>query len=194
VTIVQALDQVMPEGSQVHLFGVKSGALAALAPYAHRIASSDSMAWDAQVRREMPTGRTQEIRARAMAAWHAKQTRSLHVLRQRPVVRQEQLFDSPERERTLLDIAQEATGAALADLHGSNDLSYLDVKWLAAHSAYVVEALIHNRGAGAFEQEQPADDFGLGIVYSAVRDALVDAGHLEVSNEECSDEQPAPAN
>jgi hypothetical protein len=43
--ILGALDRVLPPGVKVHLFGVKSAALAAIAQN-HRVHSSDSMAWD----------------------------------------------------------------------------------------------------------------------------------------------------
>jgi hypothetical protein len=177
LTIMRALDEVMPEGVAVHLFGVKSGALAALAPLANRVASIDSMSWDMQARRAMHTGRTQEMRAETMAAWHARQVQALHEVQQRPAPMLPVALAAHAAEP--LEIALNAAGASLAQLYESNDLSYLDVKTLTAQSAYVVEALIRNRGPLAFEDEEPQDDFELGIVYAAVRDALIACGHLE---------------
>lgn len=178
LTIVRALDAVMPQGVRLHLFGVKSGALAALAPLADRVAAIDSLAWDMQVRRSMPRGRTQEMRAGAMAAWHARQVQALH--QAQLVSGAQPAFAPVKRAKEPLEVALEATGAVLAELHESNDLSYLDVKCLATRDAYVVEALIRNEGPQAFSLEEPDDDFGLGAVYHAVRDALLTAGHLEL--------------
>lgn len=189
LAIVRALDQVMPAESQLHLFGVKSGALAALAPYSHRVASVDSMAWDAAVRRTMPTGRTQAIRAEAMAGWHARQVQLLHQVRQQPVGEQRTLLSDIERERSAQEVALEAAGQALGDLFGSNDLSYPDVRWLTLENGGLVDVLLRMHGVQAFEEEEPADDFGLGIVYTAVRDALIEVGHLH-PNEPLA---PAPA-
>jgi hypothetical protein len=68
IAIMGALDRVLPAGTVVHLFGAKGNALPALAAagLGHRVGSTDSMAWDASVRRAMPVGRTQVMRARAM--------------------------------------------------------------------------------------------------------------------------------
>lgn len=53
----------------------------------------------------------------------------------------------------------------------------------------LVDVLLRMHGVQAFEEEEPADDFGLGIVYTAVRDALIEVGHLH-PNEPLA---PAPA-
>lgn len=184
LSIVQALDEIMPQGVQLHLFGVKSGALAALAPLARRVASSDSMAWDYSLRRQMPTGRTQEARAEAMTTWHERQVQLVHAALREPRGDQRGLFPTHVRDRSQLEVALEAAGSALAQLHGSNDVSYLDAKWLTMHDAYIVEWVIHNRGVEGFCSEHPDHDYGLGVVYAAVRDALIEAGHLELSDED----------
>jgi hypothetical protein len=51
LSILAALDEVLPEDVGLHLFGVKGGAVPHLTPYLHRIASLDSMAWDFAARR-----------------------------------------------------------------------------------------------------------------------------------------------
>ena len=78
-------------------------------------------------------------------------------------------------------MAGQAVGAAFGDLHGSNDVGYLDAKRLAAHDVYVVTAMLRGQGVGALSEEEPEDDFGLGIVYERVRSALASAGYLAVT-------------
>lgn len=179
LAIVEALDRVLPEGTVCHLFGAKGSALPALeqAGLAHRVGSTDSMAWDMAVRRAMPVGRTQIMRARAMVDWHARETRQLRQGVQRPTVLP---CAATTRRKDVLEVATEAVGAAFGELHGSNDVEYLDAKRLAAHDVYVVMALLRAQGVAAFEEEEPEDDFGLGVVYERVRSALAEAGYLAV--------------
>jgi len=179
LAIVAALDEVLPPGTRLHLFGAKGSALPALAlaGFAHRIASTDSMAYDLAVRRASPVGRTQLMRARAMVEWHARETSQLRQPVTRPSV-------SPciasARPQDLLEVATEAVGKALGELHGSNDIEYGDAKRLLLHDMAIVTALIRNGGVNAFAEEEPEDDFGLGVVYEAVREALGQAGYLAV--------------
>ena len=84
------------------------------------------------------------------------------------------------RRKDALEVATEAVGAALGELHGSSDLGYLDAKQLVARDVYVVTALLRNQGVDAFSEEDPEDDFGLGMVFTRVREALIDAGYLRV--------------
>ena len=44
------------------------------------------MAWDASVRRAVPVGRTQFMRAQAMLDWHARETRRIHERMRRDAV------------------------------------------------------------------------------------------------------------
>lgn len=179
LAIVEALDRVLPPGTVCHLFGAKGSALPALAQagLAHRVGSTDSMAWDLSVRRAMPVGRTQIMRARAMVDWHTRETRQLREPARRPAVLS---CAASERRKDVLEVATEAVGAAYGELHGSNDVEYLDAKRLTAQDVYVVTALLRAQGVVAFEDEEPEDDFGLGVVYERVRCALVEAGYLAV--------------
>lgn len=74
--VIEALDPVLPSNVRMHLFGVKSAALARLATHP-RVHSVDSAAWDYSARRKRPTGRTQAFRAQEMEAWHARQQQLL---------------------------------------------------------------------------------------------------------------------
>jgi hypothetical protein len=179
LAIVEALDRVLPEGTVCHLFGAKGSALPALeqAGLAHRVGSTDSMAWDMAVRRAMPVGRTQIMRARAMVDWHARETRQLREGVQRPAVL---TCAASVRRKDAVEVATEAVGAAFGELHGSSDVDYLDAKQLLARDVYVVTALLRNGGVDAFSGEEPEDDFGLGMVFTRVREALIDAGYLRV--------------
>lgn len=178
VAIVTALDQVLPRHTRLHLFGVKSGALTALAPFAHRIASVDSMAWDAAVRREMPVGRTQEARAHYMAVWHRRQTEQVERVVPGSAGIQLCVLQAP-RATAAREVALEAAGRWWADLFGSNDLDYADVRWNTDQSAVLIGSVLDMHGVEAFADEEPDHDFGLGDVYAAVRDALLEDGHLK---------------
>lgn len=187
LAILEALDAVMPEGTTVHLFGVKSGGLRALKRFEHRIASADSMAWDAQVRREVPVGRTQEMRAAAMQGWFERQMQELLQLppeRARPL--QAALFAAAAREPGLEEIALNAVGDLLGGLHAGNDLEYLDCRHLGAQDAAMVGQLLKHYGAQAFEEEDPENDYGLGTTYAAVREALIECGALSQPDAEVS--------
>lgn len=172
--VLERLDTVLPEGTRCHLFGCKGSGLAALKPFwQRRVFSCDSLAWDYSVRRAQPTGRTQEMRAAAMVQWHDKL--------------QERLIDpQPRGAQGSLDlrrvdvfaVAGEAVGSAIADLYGSNDLEYMDCSALVSNDMAIVSCLLKSAGSAAFSAADPEEDFGLGIVYGAVRQALIDAGEL----------------
>lgn len=72
LAVLDALDAVLPAACKLHLFGVKGSALAVLGHH-RRVASVDSMAWDAAARRRHPTGRTMALRGQAMREWHDAQ-------------------------------------------------------------------------------------------------------------------------
>lgn len=180
LAIVEALDRVLPPDTVCHLFGAKGSALPALqqAGLGHRVGSTDSLAWDMSVRRAMPVGRTQIMRARAMVDWHARETRQLRAVGQRAAVLP---CSAAERRKDALEVATEAVGAAFGDLHGSQDIEYREAKHLLEHDVVVVTAVLRTQGVQGFEEEEPEDDFGLGIVYERVRLALIDAGYLAVT-------------
>src|SRR3546814_13549260 len=50
VAVVDHLDQILPRGKRLHLFGVKGEALPYLTGFAHRIASIDSQAYGVSAR------------------------------------------------------------------------------------------------------------------------------------------------
>lgn len=181
LTIVAELDRVLPSDTVLHLFGVKGGALPALAQsgLGHRIASCDSMAYDAGLRHALPVGRTQELRAQAMINWHAREIRRMHTTSRTscgvPSREPEQL---PAVAR-LLDMASTAVGQAYGDLVGSDDMDYRQAAHLTNYDAVVVRAVLAQHGPEAFAHEEPDNDYGLGLVYDAVRGALMAAGHLD---------------
>lgn len=72
LAIFDAIDELLPSHCRVHAFGVKSTALRLLWNHP-RFASSDSMAWDAGLRRAVPTGRTQELRTSFLLDWLSRQ-------------------------------------------------------------------------------------------------------------------------
>lgn len=82
------------------------------------------------------------------------------------------------QEKGLQEVAAEAVGKAFGALHSTDEISYRDAKHLLAHDTATVMALLRACGPGAFEEPEPADDFGLGVVYGTVREALLDEGYL----------------
>lgn len=181
LTIVAELDRVLPSNTVLHLFGVKGGALPALAEagLAHRIGSCDSMAYDAGLRRALPVGRTQELRAQAMINWHARESRRVHTVSR---VRCGVPTHAPEKRLPmdqLLDLAGTAVGEAYGDLVGSDDIEYRQAAHMTNSDAVVVRAILEQHGPEAFADENPDNDYGLGIVYDALRQALIVAGYLD---------------
>lgn len=73
LAVVDALDKVLPAGVRLHLFGVKSTGLSALAGHP-RVASTDSMAWDTGARYDNKfASRTMDVRVSAMRGWYGAQ-------------------------------------------------------------------------------------------------------------------------
>ncbi|MBI2770498.1 MAG: hypothetical protein HYX47_12805 [Burkholderiales bacterium] len=172
--VMERIDALLPEGTRCHLFGCKGTGLAALKPFwQRRIFSVDSMAWDVSARRAQPTGRTQEMRAAFMVQWHDKLQQRL--ADPQPLGAQVSL---DLRRVDVFAVAGEAVGSAIADLYGSSDLDYRDCSALVSNDMAIVSCLLKSAGAAAFGAEDPEEDFGLGIVYGAVRQALIDAGEL----------------
>lgn len=177
LAIVEALDQVLPSNTKLHLYGAKAGALKALRERGlhQRIHSLDSMAWDFGARCATRTGRTQYGRAQAMVEWHRRQSVDMHRAGHRSP---EPLLSAAPRERAVEEVAGEAVGAAMGRLCAFGEISYRDAKGLLVPDVPLVQALLRMHGVAAFQEEEPEDDFGLGVVYGAVREALVEAGHL----------------
>ena len=80
--VVDALDDVLPPGVKLHLFGVKSAGLQALAGHP-RLASIDSMAWDAAARRSAASS-SNTNRIAHMTDWHGAQVRMVANAASRP--------------------------------------------------------------------------------------------------------------
>lgn len=179
LAIIQQLDELLPSGVKLHFFGLKGrGPLAALVQeFPHRLGGTDSMAYDMAVRRSCPVGRTQIMRAHAMVEWHAREVRLLHQALGEALPR----LPPPARKKDIAELVAEAVGAALGGLHSTDDISYRDAKHLLAQDMATVMALMRSGGAAAFDEEDPDEDFGLGVVYGSVRDALVSEGYLVAS-------------
>jgi hypothetical protein len=77
LAVVDALDHVLPAGVRLHLFGVKSSGLSALAAHP-RVASIDSMAWDTGARFDNKyASRTMDVRVEAMRGWYERQVEAV---------------------------------------------------------------------------------------------------------------------
>jgi hypothetical protein len=125
-SILEAVDAVLPPHVRLHLFGVKSAALDALANHP-RVASVDSMAWDVQTRAERRTGRDMDFRIGHMKAWAERQQRIVTRPRGNAGV-QTMLFDPSEFGgfSSTEDLILEALALVYADLIMTGDLEYLD--------------------------------------------------------------------
>lgn len=86
ITVLREVDSFLPPHCKLHLFGVKSSAIAYLVGdgrparraserYRDRILSLDSMAWEASARVGRRTGRTMEYRLGHLDAWMQRQDR-----------------------------------------------------------------------------------------------------------------------
>ena len=73
--VLEALDRELPRYVQLHLFGVKGEALRYRHLFGDRIASIDSMAWDAAARRDKSAAYTVAHRAAHMVRWYLAQQR-----------------------------------------------------------------------------------------------------------------------
>jgi len=124
--ILAAVDDVLPLHCKVHLFGVKSAALEALGGHP-RIASVDSMAWDAAARAERRTGRDMAFRIQHMEAWSSRQLRIAAAIRPGSGVRAS-LFAPPNLGGRLErdDLVLEALALQYADLVMGDELEYKD--------------------------------------------------------------------
>ncbi|AKN93619.1 hypothetical protein [Xanthomonas oryzae] len=115
------------------------------------------------------------MRAQAMVAWHAKL---------------QGLLASAGRggSQCALDlrvvdsvaVAGEAAGSAIAELFGSNDLEYRDCRVQVERDMTAITTILRGQGPQAFQEEDPDEDYGLGVVYGAVRGALIESGMLPV--------------
>lgn len=114
------------------------------------------------------------MRASAMVEWHAREV----LLMNQPRGPALPTLPLAPREKGLQELAAEAVGKAFGALHSTDEISYRDAKHLLAHDTATVMALLRACGPGAFEEPEPAADFGLGVVDGTVREALVDEGYL----------------
>lgn len=127
LAVVDALDRVLPPGVRLHLFGVKSSGLAALAAH-HRVASVDSMAWDSGARYANKfASRTMSVRTVAMRAWHGAQVSAVAS----PAPFQGALLDIGEPEG--IDPAYAAWGELLAAGEIDLESAAYHASWESCH-------------------------------------------------------------
>jgi hypothetical protein len=142
LSILEAVDRVLPSHVRLHLFGVKSSALDQLRRHP-RVASVDSMAWDSQARAERRTGRDMAFRISHMKAWADKQNRIAR--RPGPAGFQAALFDPadfPAAQNDLEEVLLEAVALCHAELVLSGDLEYASaVSWAAQDGTTAVAML-----------------------------------------------------
>lgn len=155
--ILDALDQVLPSHVKLHLFGVKSTALARLAAHP-RMASVDSMGWDFAARCERRVGRDMEYRVTHMHEWASKQQEIVQAAetlrgRQQTSIFEPQgalfppeLFKVDTTDASEESVALEALAMTWADLLLSSNTEYADAVHGAQRDAYPLLAGIHNHG------------------------------------------------
>lgn len=149
LSILEALDSVLPPHVQCHLFGVKSSALALLASHP-RVASVDSMAWDVQARVERRTGRDMAFRVGHMETWADRQICIAGRVDPGHAV-QTSLFDLSQFGQVLGNEAHALEGLAMlyAELLLSGNIEYRDAVSWAQRDAVTVMAIIRNYGIDA---------------------------------------------
>lgn len=175
LSILDAVDAVLPPGVRLHLFGVKSAALALLSKHP-RVASADSMAWDMQARAERRTGRDMNFRIGHMQAWMDRQE---NVIAEPPVCAAlpRSLFD-PASFGGHIDTEEEIVLGALAlqwaDLLMENQVEYRSAVWQAFEAGVWAVAKLRLRGLSAeLLEEFNADMDGHG---DRVAQLLLEAG------------------
>jgi hypothetical protein len=135
LAVIDALDRDLPPCSKLHLFGVKSNALQYLAGHP-RIHSSDSMAWHYGLRREVPVGRTQSLRAQTMVQWHGRQLEHLA----------DRIDRTPKRYRphqeTFTERVARLVGAFYGKLALHGDIEYADARMLALQDMPLIKHLL----------------------------------------------------
>ena len=190
VAIVEALDQRLPSHVKFHLFGVKSFALDVIGNHP-RIASVDSMAWDFALRKKIPVGRTQEIRANEMTSWQRAQAERAGGGRY-----SFQPDFGLEVAPTFKELATQIVREYFASLASQGEIEHQRASSSMNVDQYVAEAVIHNHGSSAFLEEDPPDDFDLGDLWAplhrmaisvsgdAPQDALLHAGAPTVTHRE----------
>ena len=148
LAVRDALEDVLPSHTSVHLFGVKSTALAQLAQHP-RVASVDSMAWDLQARAERRTGRDMAFRIGHMEAWAEKQRRIVDRERRGVGATSRRTLMSPQIHGPLSsreDLALEALALQYADLVISGDVDYRDAVFHAARDGVTLIAILRRDG------------------------------------------------
>lgn len=184
LAILDAVDKVLPKGTQVHLFGVKSTALAQLAGHP-RVASVDSMAWDVQARAERRTGRDMAFRVSHMERWATKQLAIAQQPKRLPEAC-EALFDPADYGIRVFtsaeDVLLESLAMRYAELLAGGDIEYRAAILAARRDAHRIVAITRtypDLGDEVLEM--------LGEVLGdegAAREALEDAGMAP----QCEDE------
>lgn len=141
--VIETLDRALPAHVQLHLFGIKSDALAHLSRHP-RIASTDSMAWDYAARRARPTARSSAFRAQCMERWMQRQASRLS---RTPAPWQSSFVEVIQGalESEFEALVLEALALQHADLILSRDLTYLDALWSAKRDAATAIAWVRQR-------------------------------------------------
>jgi hypothetical protein len=147
LSILDAVDAVLPPGVRLHLFGVKSAALALLSKHP-RVASADSMAWDMQARAERRTGRDMSFRIGHMQTWMDRQE---DAIAEPPscAALPRSLFDPTSfggHISTEEEIVLEALALQWADLLLENQVEYRDAVWHAFEAGVWAVAKLRMRG------------------------------------------------
>jgi len=176
LSILDAVDAVLPPGVRLHLFGVKSAALALLSKHP-RVASADSMAWDMQARAERRTGRDMGFRIGHMQAWMGRQAEAIAEAPSSAALPRS-LFEPGAfggHLSTVEEIVLEALALQWADLLMENQVEYRDAVWRAFESGVWSVAKLRNRGMSTeLLDEYDEDMAGHG---QRVADLLGQGGH-----------------
>lgn len=138
IAVVDHLDQVLPAGVRLHLFGVKGTALPFLLPYQHRIASIDSQAYGISARRAAYSAglsKTDGVVADHLEQWLLAQQRRLRAPARRLPQEVQMGPDTPPVDPWEAAISQART--EIRDLIESGDLDHdeLTAMWVEQWAA-----------------------------------------------------------
>ena len=158
LAILEAVDSILPSHTRLHMFGIKSQALAQLANHP-RVASVDSQAWDMAARTERRFGRTQEFRAQHMRRWASRQSDLIAEAVTASTSVRRQLFDARQFGgfRDMEELVLEALALRYADLVMGGNLDYRDAVHQCYQDGVVAVAIMRNEGRspdtlGQFEE------------------------------------------
>lgn len=170
LSILEALETVLPHHVRYHLFGVKSSALEVLANHP-RVVSVDSMAWDMQARMQRRIGRDTAYRIGHMEDWVSKQQIIASRSTSRPY-QQIALFDPIVLGplSSFEEVALETLALHYSRMIMDGQVDYIDAVHHCHMDGITILAILRNEGLN--EESLSSLDDVVGGISSPLRNAI----------------------